>query len=171
MQLPIYLDYSATTPVDPRVAEKMCACLTLDGAFGNPASRSHHYGWEAEKLIDRHRWCPLWITEFPLLEYNKEEKRYEALHHPLTSPVEEDISFLGSDPGRVKARAYDLVLNGSEIGGGSIRIHRTEVQKKMFKALNIGEDEARLKFGFLLDALEYGAPPHGGIAPGLDRFV
>jgi aspartyl-tRNA synthetase len=122
-------------------------------------------------LIDKNKWCPLWVTDFPLLEYNPDEKRYEALHHPFTSPVEEDLAHLESDPGKVKARAYDLVLNGSEIGGGSIRIHRTEVQKKMFKALNIGEDEARLKFGFLLDALEYGAPPHGGIALGLDRLV
>jgi aspartyl-tRNA synthetase len=122
-------------------------------------------------LIDHHKWCPLWVTEFPLLEYNDEEKRYEALHHPFTSPVEEDMTHLKNDPGKVKARAYDLVLNGNEIGGGSIRIHRQDVQKAMFEALAIGEEEARIKFGFLLDALEYGAPPHGGIALGLDRLV
>lgn len=122
-------------------------------------------------LIDQHKWCPVWITEFPLLEYNEEEKRYEALHHPFTSPVEEDLVYLKKDPNKVKARAYDLVLNGNEIGGGSIRIHRKDVQEKMFEALAIGEDEARTKFGFLLDALEYGAPPHGGIALGLDRLV
>ena len=122
-------------------------------------------------LIDRSRWCPLWITEFPLLEYNEEEKRYEALHHPFTSPAEEDLGYLQEDPLRVRARAYDLVLNGNEIGGGSIRIHRKEVQQAMFEALSMGADEARSKFGFLLDALEYGAPPHGGIALGLDRLV
>jgi aspartyl-tRNA synthetase len=122
-------------------------------------------------LVDRNKWCPLWVTEFPLLEYNDEEKRYEALHHPFTSPAEEDMEFLKDDPSRVKARAYDLVLNGNEIGGGSIRIHRQEIQQAMFKALNIGEEEAKSKFGFLLDALEFGAPPHGGIALGLDRLV
>ena len=122
-------------------------------------------------LIEQDRWCPLWITEFPLLEYNEEEKRYEAMHHPFTSPVEEDLVHLKENPEKVKARAYDLVLNGNEIGGGSIRIHRKDVQQAMFGALKIGEDEAKSKFGFLLDALEYGAPPHGGIALGLDRLV
>jgi aspartyl-tRNA synthetase len=122
-------------------------------------------------LIDYNKWCPVWITEFPLLEYNEEEKRYMALHHPFTSPVEEDLVHLKKDPDKVKARAYDIVLNGNEIGGGSIRIHRKDVQETMFEVLKIGEEEARIKFGFLLDALEYGAPPHGGIALGLDRLV
>ncbi len=112
-----------------------------------------------------------WVTRFPLLEYSEEEKRFVAVHHPFTSPVEDDIAALDEDPGRVRARAYDLVLNGSEIGGGSIRIHRQELQAKMFKLLGIEGEEARLKFGFLLDALQYGAPPHGGIALGLDRLV
>jgi len=122
-------------------------------------------------MIDQQQWCPLWVTDFPLLEYNEEEKRYEALHHPFTSPVEEDLVNLKKDPAQVRARAYDLVLNGNEIGGGSIRINRKEVQEAMFEALSIKEAEARAKFGFLLDALEYGAPPHGGIALGLDRLM
>jgi len=122
-------------------------------------------------LLDPSKWCPLWVTEFPLLEYNEEEKRYEAMHHPFTSPTEDDPMRLKENPENVKARAYDLVLNGNEIGGGSIRIHRKDVQQAMFEALKIGEDEAKSKFGFLLDALEYGAPPHGGIALGLDRLV
>jgi len=122
-------------------------------------------------LLDPGKWCPLWVTEFPLLEYNEEEKRYEAMHHPFTSPTEDDPMRLKENPENVKARAYDLVLNGNEIGGGSIRIHRKDVQQAMFEALKIGEDEAKSKFGFLLDALEYGAPPHGGIALGLDRLV
>ncbi len=122
-------------------------------------------------LLDPGKWCPLWVTEFPLLEYNEEEKRYEAMHHPFTSPAEDDMLRLKENPENVKSRAYDLVLNGNEIGGGSIRIHRKDVQQAMFEALKIGEDEAKSKFGFLLDALEYGAPPHGGIALGLDRLV
>lgn len=129
-----------------------------------------HLGQQLE-LIDHNKWCPVWITEFPLLEYDEEEKRYSALHHPFTSPAEEDLVYLKKDPGKVKARAYDLVLNGNEIGGGSIRIHRKDVQEAMFEALAIGKEEARIKFGFLLDAFEYGAPPHGGIALGLDRLV
>lgn len=112
-----------------------------------------------------------WITEFPLMEYSDSEKRYVSMHHPFTSPVLEDVHLLNSQPGKVRARAYDLVLNGSEIGGGSIRIHRKDLQAQMFKALGLSNDEARSKFGFLLDALEYGAPPHGGIAFGLDRLT
>ncbi len=113
----------------------------------------------------------LWTTDFPLFEWDEETKRYYAMHHPFTSPLTDDIQYMESDPGRVRARAYDLVLNGTEIAGGSIRIHDTKLQSKMFRALGISEDEAEQKFGFLLNAFKYGAPPHGGIAFGFDRMV
>ena len=112
-----------------------------------------------------------WVTDFPLLEYDLETKRYVAMHHPFTSPKPEDMDRLETEPASVRARAYDLVLNGVELGGGSIRIHRTDVQARMFKILGVSDEEAREKFSFLLDALKFGAPPHGGIALGLDRFV
>ncbi len=124
-----------------------------------------------EKLVPEGRYDFLWVTGFPLLEWHEEDARWYAMHHPFTSPREEDLQFLESDPGRVKARAYDVVLNGMELGGGSIRIHRPEVQARLFTALGIGPDEARAKFGFLLDAFRFGAPPHGGIALGLDRML
>ncbi|MFL9977770.1 aspartate--tRNA ligase [Paraburkholderia graminis] len=116
-------------------------------------------------------WKPLWVVDFPMFEYDEEDNRYVAAHHPFTSPKDEHLEYLESDPARCLAKAYDMVLNGWEIGGGSVRIHREEVQSKVFRALKINAEEAQAKFGFLLDALQYGAPPHGGIAFGLDRIV
>ncbi len=116
-------------------------------------------------------WEPLWVVDFPMFEWDEGGKRWHALHHPFTSPKESDIELLESDPGKCYSRAYDMVLNGTELGGGSMRIYREEVQKKVFKALGISDDEAEEKFGFLLDALKFGCPPHGGIAFGLDRLV
>ncbi|MBT8386832.1 MAG: Asp-tRNA(Asn)/Glu-tRNA(Gln) amidotransferase GatCAB subunit C, partial [Ignavibacteria bacterium] len=113
----------------------------------------------------------LWVTDFPLLEWDENTKRFYAMHHPFTSPKSEDIELIDKEPGNVKARAYDLVLNGNEIAGGSIRIHHAELQAKMFKALKISPEEAETKFGFLMNAFKYGAPPHGGIAFGFDRMV
>jgi len=122
-------------------------------------------------LIQTGAWRPLWVTRFPLLEFDPEEERYAAMHHPFTSPVEEDLPLLETDPLKVRARAYDLVLNGNEIAGGSIRIFQRPIQSKIFKLLALTPEEASAKFGFLLDALEYGAPPHGGIAFGFDRLI
>ena len=122
-------------------------------------------------LIDAARDSFLWVVDFPLLEYSEEEGRYVAVHHPFTSPREEDLHLLETDPGRVRANAYDLVQNGVELGGGSIRIHRRDVQERMFKALGFTREEANDKFGFLLEAFEYGTPPHGGIALGFDRLI
>lgn len=122
-------------------------------------------------IIDKSKFNFLWVTEFPLLEYSEEDNRFYAKHHPFTMPMEEDLPLLETDPGEVRARAYDCVLNGTELGGGSIRIHTTEMQTKMFDALGIGAEEAEEKFGFLLEAFKYGVPPHGGLAFGLDRVV
>ncbi|HXZ54589.1 MAG TPA: aspartate--tRNA ligase [Burkholderiales bacterium] len=116
-------------------------------------------------------WRPLWVVDFPMFEYDEEEKHWNAMHHPFTSPKDGHENLLATDPGSALAKAYDVALNGWEIGGGSVRIHREEVQSKVFRALSIGPEEAKQKFGFLLDALQYGAPPHGGIAFGLDRIV
>ncbi|HOU01977.1 MAG TPA: aspartate--tRNA ligase [Bacteroidales bacterium] len=122
-------------------------------------------------LRSKDKFAPLWIVDFPLLEWDEEQKRFFAMHHPFTSPKPEDLEFMGSDPGRVRANAYDLVINGVEIGGGSVRIHSPEVQKLMFKVLGFTDKEAETQFGFLMNAFRYGAPPHGGIAFGFDRWV
>ena len=127
----------------------------------------------AEKLglIDENKYNLLWVTDFPLFEYNEDEKRFVAMHHPFTAPRDEDSELLDTAPEKALAKAYDIILNGTELGGGSIRIHSRDVQQKMFKAIGIGEEEAQLRFGHLLEAFKYGTPPHGGMAYGLDRMV
>ena len=127
------------------------------------------FGRKADLLEEG--WRPLWVVDFPMFEYDEAGGRWNALHHPFTAPKQGHEDFIETDPGRAIAQAYDMVLNGWELGGGSVRIHRAEVQSKVFRALNINDEEAQLKFGFLLDALQYGAPPHGGLAFGLDRIV
>lgn len=122
-------------------------------------------------LLDKNEYCFLWITEFPQFEWSDEEERFVAMHHPFTMPMDEDLDRLESDPGSVRAKAYDIVLNGTEIGGGSVRIHQADVQERMFKALGLDKETADEKFGFLLDAFKYGVPPHAGLAYGLDRLV
>jgi aspartyl-tRNA synthetase len=116
-------------------------------------------------------WEPLWVVDFPMFEYDEENKRWSACHHPFTSPKDGHEALMATDPGKCLAKAYDLALNGWEMGGGSVRIHRAEIQERVFQALGIGPEEQQMKFGFLLDALKYGAPPHGGLAFGLDRIV
>ena len=123
------------------------------------------------ELLDKNEYKFLWITEFPLLEWNEEQNRFTAMHHPFTMPMEEDIQYIDSDPGRVRAKAYDIVLNGNEIGGGSVRIFNQEIQSKMFEVLGFTPEQAQEQFGFLLNAFKYGVPPHAGLAYGLDRLV
>ena len=122
-------------------------------------------------LIDKNKFNLLWVTEFPLLEYSEEEGRYAAKHHPFTAPMDEDLALLDTEPGKVRAKAYDVILNGCELGGGSIRIFNSELQEKMFKVLGFTKEEAWERFGHLMEAFQYGTPPHGGMAYGLDRFV
>ena len=138
----------------------------VNDALGALRVRVGHDKGYAEKS-----WRPLWVVDFPMFEYDEAEKRWSAMHHPFTSPKDEHEDLLATDPGKAISKGYDMVLNGSEIGGGSVRIHRAEVQAKVFKALGISDEEAQMKFGFLLDNLAFGAPPHGGIAFGLDRIV
>jgi len=125
---------------------------------------------KANGLFDN-RWAPLWVVDFPMFEHDEEDNRWVAVHHPFTAPKDGHENLMDTDPGACIAKAYDMVLNGWELGGGSVRIHRADVQAKVFAALNIGPEDQRAKFGYLLDALQYGAPPHGGLAFGLDRLI
>ena len=146
------------------VADKPQVCADVLG-------RLRLYLGDKLGLIDHDTWDLLWVVDWPLFEYSETEGRWEAAHHPFTAPLPEDVELLGKDPERVRAQAYDLVLNGTEVGGGSIRIHRREVQEKMFAALGMTKEEAQSRFGFFLDAFDYGTPPHGGIAWGFDRLI
>ena len=123
------------------------------------------------ELLDKNEYKYLWVTEFPVLEWNDEQNRFTAMHHPFTMPMEEDLQYIDSDPGRVRAKAYDIVLNGNEIGGGSVRIFNQDIQSKMFEVLGFTPEQAKEQFGFLLEAFKYGVPPHAGLAYGLDRLV
>ncbi|MFA5488494.1 MAG: aspartate--tRNA ligase [Candidimonas sp.] len=143
----------------------------VNDAIGALRVKIGHSEFGVENGLFEAGWKPLWVIDFPMFEYDEAEGRYFAAHHPFTSPKDGHEDLLETDPGQALAKAYDLVLNGWEVGGGSVRIHRADVQTKVFQALNIGAEEAREKFGFLLDALQYGAPPHGGVAFGLDRLV
>jgi len=165
---------------EPAVRALLDATSTGNGglifiAAGEPDSTSKLLGQlrlilaKKDGLLKPDEFAFTWVVDFPLLEWDQEEKRWNSMHHPFTSPLDEDMDKLVTHPGDVRAKAYDLVLNGSEIGGGSIRIHDSSMQSKIFSLLNISEEEARLRFGFFLEALEYGTPPHGGIALGLDR--
>ncbi len=144
---------------------------TVNDAIGALRVKIGHSEFGRAHGLVQGTWEPLWIVDFPMFEYDEPAQRWSAVHHPFTSPKDGHEDWLETDPGRCVAKAYDVVLNGTELGGGSVRIHREEVQSKVFRALKIDAEEARAKFGFLLDALQYGAPPHGGIAIGLDRFV
>ena len=122
-------------------------------------------------ILDKKQFNFLWVTEFPLLEYSEEEDRYVAMHHPFTMPMEEDLPLLDTNPGAVRAKAYDIVLNGTELGGGSVRIYQSDVQEKMFEMLGFTKEQAYERFSFLLDAFKYGVPPHAGLAYGVDRMI
>lgn len=143
----------------------------VNDAIGALRVKLGHSDFAKENGLFEEGWKPLWVVDFPMFEYDEEEQRYVAAHHPFTSPKDGHEDFLESDPSKALAKAYDMVLNGWEIGGGSVRIHRSEIQKKVFKALKLSDEEIQAKFGFLVDALRYGAPPHGGLAFGLDRLV
>ena len=160
--------------LDLASAERGDLLLFMGGAVSATADvlgRLRLHVARLENLLSATDFRFAWVTEFPLLEWNPDERRWDSMHHPFTSPHPEDVPLLESEPGRVRARAYDLALNGSEIAGGSIRIHMPQVQRQVFRLLGIADDEAKARFGFFLDALEYGTPPHGGIAFGLDRIL
>ncbi|MBX3636992.1 MAG: aspartate--tRNA ligase [Rubrivivax sp.] len=143
----------------------------VNDALGALRTKIGHSEFARTKGLFEDRWAPLWVTDFPMFEYDEDAGRWNAMHHPFTSPKDGHEEFMATDPGRCLAKAYDMVLNGWEIGGGSVRIHRADVQAKVFEALAISAEQQRVKFGFLLDALQYGAPPHGGLAFGLDRIA
>ena len=143
----------------------------VNDAIGALRVKIGHSEFGRKNGLFEDRWAPLWVVDFPMFEYDEDEGRWVAVHHPFTAPKDGHEELMATDPGACLAKAYDMVLNGWELGGGSVRIHRADVQRKVFAALNIGEEEARAKFGFLLDALQYGAPPHGGLAFGLDRLI
>ncbi|WP_269631520.1 aspartate--tRNA ligase [Pelomonas sp. BJYL3] len=143
----------------------------VNDAIGALRLKVGHSEFAKSKGLFEDRWAPLWVVDFPMFEHDEDEKRWNAVHHPFTAPKDGHEDYMATDPGKCVAKAYDMVLNGWELGGGSVRIHRAEVQAKVFEALNISPEEQRIKFGFLLDALQYGAPPHGGLAFGLDRLV
>jgi aspartyl-tRNA synthetase len=143
----------------------------VNDAIGALRVKVGHSDFGKARNLAQGAWEPLWVVDFPMFEYDEGGQRWSAVHHPFTSPKDGHEDLLETDPGAAISKAYDVVLNGIELGGGSVRIHREEVQSKVFRALKIDAEEAQLKFGFLLDALQYGAPPHGGIAIGLDRFV
>jgi len=143
----------------------------VNDAIGALRLKIGHSDFGKKSGLFEDRWAPLWVVDFPMFEYDDEADRWNAVHHPFTAPKDGHEDYMDTDPGKCIAKAYDMVLNGWELGGGSIRIHRAEVQSKVFKALKISDDDAKVKFGFLLDALQYGAPPHGGLAFGLDRLV
>ncbi|SNC64462.1 aspartate--tRNA ligase [Polynucleobacter victoriensis] len=143
----------------------------VNDAIGALRLKIGHSAWAKENGLMEQGWKPMWVVDFPMFDYDEDAARWVACHHPFTSPKDEHLNYLETDPGKCLAKAYDMVLNGWEIGGGSVRIHKESVQSQVFRALKIGPEEAQAKFGFLLDALQYGAPPHGGIAFGLDRIV
>jgi aspartyl-tRNA synthetase len=143
----------------------------VNDAIGALRVKIGHSDFGRGKGLFEDRWAPLWVVDFPMFEHDEEAGRWNAVHHPFTAPKDGHEDLMDTDPGACIAKAYDMVLNGWEIGGGSVRIHRAEVQSKVFRALNISDEDAQLKFGFLLDALQYGAPPHGGLAFGLDRIA
>jgi len=165
------------------LAAKICAAVNakpgdtiffMPGTYANVCKYLHHVRTRVAgilEIIPKNKWNVLWVIDFPLLTWDEQENRWASTHHPFTAPLDEDLPMLESDPGKVRDKAYDLVLNGTEMAGGSIRIHQQEVQKQVFRILGISDEEAKEKFEFLLDALRFGAPPHGGIAFGLDRWV
>ena len=161
------IDQIAEAQVGDVIVFSADSAKTVHDALGNLRL---HLG-EKLGLIPEHEFALVWVVEFPLMEFDKDEKRYVALHHPFTSPLDEDVPLLDSDPAKARSKAYDLALNGTEVGGGSIRIHQVELQKRILGLMGIGAEEAAAKFGFLLEALSFGAPPHGGIAFGIDRLA